>query len=118
MIRQIYDSRFKELENVLLDEGLCMKYYGYIMKGDHMQRTTIMLPRELKIRAASKSRKMGVSLGQLIREALQKEIDSTEAGNGLQDCFYADKAVYQGDSPPDFSAEHDEYLYGESHDIR
>ena len=30
LIRQIYDSRFKELENVLLDEKLCMKYYGYI----------------------------------------------------------------------------------------
>ncbi|WP_045211404.1 hypothetical protein [Desulfonatronovibrio magnus] len=83
-----------------------------------MQRTTIMLPRELKIWAASKSRKMGISLGQLIREALQKEIDSTEVSNGLQDCFYEDKAIYQGYSSPDFSAEHDEYHYGESYDIR
>jgi predicted DNA-binding protein len=83
-----------------------------------MQRTTIMLPRELKMRAANQSRKMGVSLGQLIREALQREVASTEKSNGLQDCFYADKAVYQGDSPPDLCAEHDEYLYGESHDIR
>ncbi len=83
-----------------------------------MQRTTIMLPQELKVRAANHSEKMGISLGQFIRQALQKEIDSAEDRNGLQDCFYADKAVYQGDSPLDLSSEHDDYLYSEVHDIR
>jgi hypothetical protein len=39
------------------------------MEGD-MQRTTIMLPHDLKIKAEEVSRKKGVPLGELIREGL------------------------------------------------
>jgi predicted HicB family RNase H-like nuclease len=37
-----------------------------------MDRTTIMLPPELKTRAANQAKKMKISLGQYIRETLEK----------------------------------------------
>ena len=39
-----------------------------------MHRTTVMLPRELKERAAREARSRGVSLGELIREALASRL--------------------------------------------
>lgn len=87
------------------------------MWGDDMQRTTIMLPRDLKVLAANYSEKMGVSLGQLIRDCLRKELDRAGSNATLKDCFFEDKAVYQGNAPSDLSVEHDEYLYGTIHDI-
>ena len=41
-----------------------------------MDRTTIMLPPELKIRASNQAKKERISLGQFIREALKKSLDS------------------------------------------
>ena len=39
-----------------------------------MDRTTIMLPPDLKIRASNQAKKMGISLGKLIRDALEKSL--------------------------------------------
>ncbi len=79
-----------------------------------MQRTTIMLPLELKNRAAKHCEQKGMSLGRVIREALEKEINRQEMKDHSIDCFFEDKAVYQGDAPDDLSARHDEYLYREN----
>lgn len=76
-----------------------------------MERTTIMLPPELKARAAKYSQLKGISLGQLIREALEKEVMGEGNMNQSLDPFFSDREVYRGDAPSDLSAEHDRYLY-------
>jgi hypothetical protein len=76
-----------------------------------MQRTTIMLPHDLKIRAEEVSRKKGVPLGELIREGLKELLNKNEEAVG--DLFFKDTAVYKGQTPKDLSSAHDDYLYGD-----
>ena len=78
-----------------------------------MDRTTIMLPPELKIRAANQAKKMGISLGQLIREALEKSLDTEKRTKTGDDSLFLDNVVYGGKTPEDLASEHDKYLYGE-----
>lgn len=79
--------------------------------GPTMQRTTIMLPRELKQRAAREARARGVSLGGLIREALAALL-RRDCGSAGEDPLIADRAVYDGPIPADTSQRHDDSLYG------
>ncbi len=76
-----------------------------------MQRTTIMLPRDLKQRAAREARARGVSLGELIREALQSLLRRGDR-DAAEDPLMADRAVYDGPLPADTSERHDDLLYG------
>ena len=78
-----------------------------------MERTTIMLPPELKSKAAKYSELRGISLGQLIREALEKEVAQEAAIDYEADSFFSDNAVFHGDAPVDLSLRHDHYLYSE-----
>lgn len=77
-----------------------------------MERTTIMLPGDLKLKAERKAEKMGISLGELIRLSLKtqvgKKTDTVE-----DDPFLSDNAVFSGDVPDDLSLNHDKYLYGD-----
>ena len=77
-----------------------------------MFRTTIMLPEDLRAKAYRQARRMGVSLGKLIRlsiEQMLKQAPPPSAG----DTLYEDQAVYGGACPRDLSSNHDEHLYGE-----
>jgi len=76
-----------------------------------MKRTTIMLSEDLKIRAAKHCRQKGISLGCLIREALERELEEAENDRQGEDSLFADQAVYQGEVPMDISHNHDAYLY-------
>ena len=76
-----------------------------------MERTTIMLPPELKARALRRARESGKSLGELMREAL--EVILREEGEKTRDPFFADTAVFEGPAPSDLSANLDHYLYDE-----
>jgi hypothetical protein len=76
-----------------------------------VHRTTIMLPDDLKAKAAEFSRKKGLSLGELVREALGELLNKAEEDAG--DSFFCDTAIYQEDVPGDLSRNHDEYLYGD-----
>ena len=76
-----------------------------------MQRTTIMLPRDLKQRAAREARSRGVSLGELIREALARLLRADPDAAG-EDPLIGDTAVYEGPGPVDTAERHDEVLYG------
>jgi hypothetical protein len=80
------------------------------MEGD-MQRTTIMLPHDLKIRAEEISKKKGVTLGEIIREGLREILNKSEAASG--DAFFKDTAVFKGAAPKNLSSSHDDYLYGD-----
>ena len=76
-----------------------------------MKRTTVMIPEDLKIRAVNRANSMGLSLGGLIRESLERVLRSEDTGM-LDDPYLADNAVYEGDTPVDLAKNHDQYLYG------
>ncbi|HEX4048060.1 MAG TPA: CopG family transcriptional regulator [Elusimicrobiota bacterium] len=73
-------------------------------------RTTIMLPPELKRRAAKRAKERGVSFGELVRESLAAVLTG---GPDAKDSLLADHAVYRGKTPRDLAAEHDRRLYDE-----
>ena len=78
-----------------------------------MKRTTIMLPDDLKMRALKRADIMGLSLGGLIREALEKILKTSVVDEADDDPFFADNIVFQGKTPKDLALKHDDYLYGE-----
>ena len=76
----------------------------------YMERTTILLPPDLKIKAEKYAQKRGISLGELIRNSLENSLlkkDSKE-----EDPFFTDRAVFSDHAPKDLADNHDEYLYG------
>lgn len=75
-----------------------------------MNRTTILLPAELRAKASGVARKKGISLGELIRRSLEAAV---ARDRGADDPLFADGAVFTGDTPADTAARHDETLYGE-----
>jgi hypothetical protein len=77
-----------------------------------MRRTTIMIPEDLKTRAAKRANSEGLSLGGFIRESLERALTPAPEGT-LDDPFLNDNAVYKGDTEADMSLNHDIYLYGE-----
>ena len=78
-----------------------------------MDRTTIMLPPELKTRASNQAKKMKISLGQYIREALKKSLEMENRCEAEDDSLFLDKATFDGTVPQDLAADHDRYLYGD-----
>ena len=77
-----------------------------------MRRTTVMIPEDLKIRAAKRANAEGLSLGGFIRETLQRVLKQ-DAVEMSDDPFLTDNAVYEGDTEVDLAQNHDIYLYGE-----
>ena len=78
-----------------------------------MNRTTVMLPEDLKRAAQSEAERRGISLGDLIRESLRRQIED-EPKRRDQDLLFTDAATWSGDAPGDLSERHDDELYGES----
>ena len=78
-----------------------------------MDRTTIMLPPDLKIMASNQAKKERISLGQFIREALKKSLDSENRKSTDDDPLFLDNAVFDGTTPEDLASNHDGYLYGD-----
>jgi predicted DNA-binding protein len=76
-----------------------------------MKRTTIMLPEDLKNRAAQYCEQKGISLGTLLRQALEHTLHEENNAQQGQDALFADQEVYQGEVPVDISQNHDTYLY-------
>jgi len=83
----------------------------HIGAGGDMHRTTILLPEDLKAEVEKFSRKKGLSLGEVVREAMRDLLKKAE--DQTEDSFFCDKAVYKEDIPKDFSRNHDEHLYGD-----
>ncbi|MCI0444491.1 ribbon-helix-helix domain-containing protein [bacterium] len=76
-----------------------------------MKRTTIMLPEDLKERGMRKARRRGISLGELIRESLQAQVEAPDVRQ-TEDPLFEDDVVFKGKAPKDFAKNHDRYLYG------
>jgi hypothetical protein len=72
-----------------------------------MDRTKVMLPPELRKRAEREARSRGISLDELIQEALGRLLSS-----GSDDPLFADRAIYSGPVPADSVMRHDALLYG------
>jgi len=77
-----------------------------------MHRTTVMLPEELKHQATKQAQKLGISLGELIRQSLNSFLHQPVCEH-YSDSFLADDAVFPGSTPTDLAENHDAYLYGE-----
>ncbi len=81
-------------------------------KGNTMKRTTVMIPEDLKIRAALRANAVGISLGGFIRESLERALKSDD-NVALDDPYMSDNSVYEGDIPADLAQNHDKYIYGD-----
>ena len=77
-----------------------------------MKRTTIMMPDDLKIRAVKRADSLGISLGEFIRDSLERNLKSDNLVIFV-DTYLGDDAVYDGDAPTDLAQNHDKYLYGD-----
>jgi len=74
-----------------------------------MTRTTIMLPTSLKSRAARQARNEGISLGELIRDSVEKRLAAKQTVR-QEDPLFADDETFKDDWPADVSENHDKYL--------
>jgi hypothetical protein len=77
-----------------------------------MQRTTIMLPNDLKARALRRAKELGVSFGEFVRESLSAQL--SRADQNADDPLFADQAVFEEEAATDVATDHDRYLYGDS----
>ncbi len=75
-----------------------------------MHRTTIMLPRELKRRAAEEARLRRISLSEFMRRAVEAAV--SQNGGRREDSLLLDDRAFSGKTPRDLSTRHDDYLYG------
>lgn len=75
-----------------------------------MDRTTIVLPPELKFQAQRLAHENHVSLAELIRSALKVQIEKFSKSKKT-DLFLEDRNFFKGQAPKDLSENHDDYLY-------
>ncbi|RLB16898.1 MAG: hypothetical protein DRG63_04620 [Deltaproteobacteria bacterium] len=73
-----------------------------------------MIPDDLRTKAIMRARSMGMSLGQLIRIALERVLEEPNTNGSEEDPLFDDFAVFEGEVPRDISENHDSYLYGGS----
>ena len=78
-----------------------------------MERTTIMLPADLKDKTMRLARRLGISFGEMVRNTLEQTVSRSEGKRRERkaDPLFADTAVFQGKGPKDLSVNHDKYLY-------
>jgi hypothetical protein len=80
-----------------------------------MERTTIMLPSNLMVKAQKRANDMGMSLNQYIREAVENSLKLQQREQSIEeDSLFADAAVFVGKGPSDMAENHDRNLYGET----
>ncbi len=77
-----------------------------------MNRTTIMLPEELKRQAQERAAAAGISFGELVRRSLTNTVSKPPLER-TEDPLFADSGTFLGQAPSDLSEEHDLYLYEE-----
>jgi|GEM_PF-1361143 len=77
-----------------------------------MDKTTILLPTQLRKKAAKRAATLGISLGELIRRNLTKEVQVGEASPRSSDPIFDDfDALVLKADKTDVALEHDRYLY-------
>ena len=69
-----------------------------------------MLPMDLKRRSQVLAQRMGISFGELVREALEATLRG-DAGEIRECALFGDDTVYDGPLAEDLSERHDHHLY-------
>jgi hypothetical protein len=77
---------------------------------DIMERTSVMVPPDLKLRAQREAKALGITFGEYVRRALTTMLQNSESLKN--DPLFDDNAAYTGPAPKDISEDHDKYLYG------
>ncbi len=72
-----------------------------------MVNISVPFPEDLWGKAEAAARERGLTLDEFVRRCVSKSIDQTRANDPL----FADRAVFEGDTPADLAANHDQYLY-------
>ena len=75
-----------------------------------MDRTTIVLPPDLKFQAQQLAHRKHISLAKLIRNSLEAQIELLGQNKGSE-LFFKDRNFFDGTVPSDLSVNHDDYLY-------
>lgn len=75
-------------------------------------QVTIPFPDDLKERAERTAAEKGTSLEEFVRETVERRLKKLELP-WREDPFFANDSVYEGDTPSDLVARHDDYLYGD-----
>ena len=81
-------------------------------------RTTIVMSPLLKARAVAKARQQGISFGEFVRQAVERQIAAPPKGKSKKktgDPFWDNLKPFDDDGPPDLSTRIDEFLYGDEH---
>lgn len=73
----------------------------------HMHRTTILLPPDLQREAQGEARRLGISLGELIRRRLRQPSSSDRQEKPR----FFHRRPWADSGPTDTAAHHDRYLY-------
>jgi uncharacterized protein (DUF1778 family) len=73
-----------------------------------MVSINVDLSDDLRALAEQAARSQGVSLEDFVRNCVSARLDEAAS-----DSLLSDNAVYDGPTPPDLSARHDDYLYGD-----
>jgi hypothetical protein len=78
-------------------------------------RTTIVMPEPLKRLATAEARRQGISFGELVRRAVEKEVSGTGTRRRTRtgDPFWDNMKSYDDAGPADASTRIDELLYGD-----
>jgi len=71
-----------------------------------------MLPDDLRQRAFAEAQRLGISFGAFVREAMHAALNPARRKGLRTDSLLSDRAAYRGGVPADYSASHDDYLYG------
>ena len=93
-----------------------MRYYAYVMMLTlqptiAINRTTLVLPTLLKQLATERARSEGISFGEFVRRAIEKQL--VTPANKTGDPFWDNLTAYEAEGPTDIAQNHDDYLYGE-----
>ena len=80
-----------------------------------MNKTTILLPDDLRNRARTLAKKRGTTLSGLIRKQLEQAVNEDESAiqNRTEDPLFSSWKPSAANTPVDLSVNHDQYLYGE-----
>lgn len=73
-----------------------------------MVSINIDLSDDLRALAEQAARSQGVSLEDFVRSCVSARLNETAS-----DPLLSDNALFEGPTPPDLSARHDDYLYGD-----
>ena len=78
-----------------------------------MDKTTILIPKSLRVKAARRAKLLGISLGELIRRKLLEEISDHEVKEALDPIFHDFDKLITKSGVRDTARNHDRYLYDE-----